>query len=124
MRLNQLRVSTRARATAPFFVVHRREPRLSGLPLLEGRNMGNEDEITGMVEYRGKKQIYTAYFEADTRDDLIHLFPTNYTGAAPAIKKMPNMSYKETARYQLKKLVDDEIEADGQTIRSKGRGRR
>jgi hypothetical protein len=29
----------------------------------------------------------------------------------PAIKKMPNMSYEETALYQLKKLVDQEIEA-------------
>ncbi|WP_041358079.1 hypothetical protein [Nitrobacter hamburgensis] len=73
--------------------------------------MSNKDEITGTVKYRGKRRIYAADFEADTRDDLVLLFPTNFTAAMPAIKKMPNMSYEETALYQLKKLVDDEIES-------------
>jgi hypothetical protein len=79
--------------------------------------MSNEDEITGTVNYRGKKRIYTAYFEADRRDDLVNLFPTNFMGAVPAIKKMPDMSYKETALFQLKKLIDQEIESSVQTHR-------
>ena len=79
--------------------------------------MSNEDEITGIVDYRGKLRIYTAYFEADRGDDLVNLFPTNFTGAVPAIKKMPDMSYKETALHQLKKLVDQEIEPSVQTHR-------
>ncbi|GAB1716211.1 MAG: hypothetical protein NTAFB05_12530 [Nitrobacter sp.] len=73
--------------------------------------MSNESKITGMVEYRGKKRIYTADFEADTREDLVWLFPTNFTAAVPAIKKCPDTSYKETALYQLKKVVDEEVEA-------------
>ena len=77
----------------------------------EGATMSDEDEIAGIVEYRGKRRIYTADFEADTRDDLVCLFPTNFTAAVPAIKKIPNTTYKETALSQLKKLVDDEIEA-------------
>jgi hypothetical protein len=76
----------------------------------EGATMSDEDEITGTIQYRGKKRIYTAHFEADTRDDLVHLFPLNFTGAVPAIKKIPDMSYKETALDQLKKLVVHEIE--------------
>ena len=71
--------------------------------------MSNEGKITGMVEYRGKR-VYTADFEADTRDDLVWLFPTNFTAAVPAIKKFPDASYKETALHQLKKLIDEEIE--------------
>lgn len=73
--------------------------------------MSNEKEITGTVKYRGKRRIYTADYEADTREDLVLVFPTNFTGAVPAIKKMPDMSYEETALFQLKKLVDHEIEA-------------
>lgn len=73
--------------------------------------MSNENEITGTVKYRGKRRIYTADYEADTREDLVLVFPTNFTGAVPAIKKMPDMSYEETALFQLKKLVDHEIEA-------------
>ena len=73
--------------------------------------MSNENEITGTVKYRGKRRVYTADYEADTREDLVLLFPTNFTAAVPAIKKMPEMSYEETALYQLKKLVDEEIEA-------------
>ncbi|WP_439925454.1 hypothetical protein [Nitrobacter sp. JJSN] len=73
--------------------------------------MSNEGEIAGTVKYRGKRRIYTADYEADTRDDLVLLFPTNFTAAVPAIKKMPDMSYEETALFQLKKLVDHEIEA-------------
>jgi hypothetical protein len=76
----------------------------------EGATMSNEGKITGMVEYRGKKRVYTADFEADTRDDLVWLFPTNFTAAVPAIKKFPDTSYKETALHQLKKLIDEEIE--------------
>ena len=72
--------------------------------------MSNENEVAGIVVYRGKKQIYTADFDADPRDDFVHLFPKNFTAAVPAIKKMPNMSYEETALYQLKKLVDHELE--------------
>jgi hypothetical protein len=78
---------------------------------MEGATMSNEDEITGFVKYRGKRRIYTADFEADTRDDLVRLFPENFTAAVPAIKKLPDLSYEETALYQLKKLVDDEVEA-------------
>lgn len=72
--------------------------------------MSNDDKITGTVEYRGKRRIYTADFDV-THDDLVCLFPTNFTAAAPAIKKMPDMSYEQTALYHLKKTVDDEIEA-------------
>jgi hypothetical protein len=39
------------------------------------------------------------------------LFPSNFTAAVPAIKKMPDMSYEETALARLKKLIDEEIEA-------------
>ena len=58
-----------------------------------------------------KNRLHFADFDADPRDDFVHLFPKNFTAAVPAIKKMPNMSYEETALYQLKKLVDHEIEA-------------
>jgi hypothetical protein len=73
--------------------------------------MNNEEKTIGTVEYRGKRRIYTADFEADTRDDLVCLFPSNFTAAVPAIKKMPDMSYEETALARLKKLIDEEIEA-------------
>lgn len=73
--------------------------------------MSNENQITGTVKYRGKRRVYTADYEADTREDLILLFPTNFSAAVPAIKKMPDMSYEETALFQLKKLVDHEVEA-------------
>lgn len=72
--------------------------------------MSNDDKITGTVEHRGKRRIYTADFEAYTGDDLVYLFPVNFTAAVPAIKKMPDMSYKETALSRLKKLIDEEIE--------------
>lgn len=67
-------------------------------------------KITGTVEYRGKRRIYTADFDVDTSDDLVCLFPTNFTATMPAIKKLPDMSYEETALSLLKKLIDDEIE--------------
>jgi hypothetical protein len=73
--------------------------------------MSNEDQITGFIKYRGRRRLYTADYEADKRDDLVRLFPENFTAAVPAIKKMPDLSYEETALYLLKKLVDEEIEA-------------
>ncbi|MEH6950262.1 hypothetical protein V4R08_02760 [Nitrobacter sp. NHB1] len=79
--------------------------------------MSNEDKITGTVQYRGKKRIYTADFEADTHDDLVCLFPTNFVAAVPAIKKLLDLSYEETALNQLKKLVDEEIETKAPTMR-------
>jgi hypothetical protein len=72
--------------------------------------MTNEDQITGFIKYRGKRRIYTADYEADKGDDLVRLFPENFTAAVPAIKKLPDLSYEETALYLLKKVVDEEIE--------------
>ena len=72
--------------------------------------MTNEDQITGFIKYRGKRRIYSADYEADKRDDLVRLFPENFTAAVPAIKKLPDLSYEETALYLLKKVVDEEIE--------------
>jgi len=72
--------------------------------------MTNEDQITGFIKYRGKRRIYTADYEADKSDDLVRLFPENFTAAVPAIKKLPDSSYEETALYLLKKVVDEEIE--------------
>jgi hypothetical protein len=72
--------------------------------------MTNEDQITGFIKYRGKRRIYSADYEADKSDDLVRLFPENFTAAVPAIKKLPYLSYEETALYLLKKVVDEEIE--------------
>lgn len=72
--------------------------------------MTNEDQITGFIKYRGKRRIYTADYEADKGDDLVRLFPENFTAAVPAIKKLPDLSYEETALYLLKKVIDEEIE--------------
>lgn len=72
--------------------------------------MTNEDQITGFIKYRGKRRIYTADYEADKSDDLVRLFPENFTAAVPAIKRLADLSYEETALYLLKKVVDEEIE--------------
>ena len=74
--------------------------------------MTSEDQITGFIKYRGKRRIYTADYEADKSDDLVRLFPENFTAAVPAIKKLPDLSYEDTALYLLKKVVDEEIEKD------------